>query len=264
MNLPHIEGLEQHEVRRLMASALDVEMSRLALIDSIHPEVRHRFETMVKRRLDGEPLQYIEGTVDFGPLTLLCDSRALIPRPETEHMWDLAVQELTKRTEPPGVIVDLCTGSGNLALAMKWAFVDAAVHATDLSHEALTLASDNAKLVDLGIELWEGDLFDALDDDLVGTVDVLVANPPYVSDGASLPTEIADFEPSSALLAGPDGLDVIGRIATDLGRWLAPGASFYIEIGEDHGPEVEKLFADYEVRIENDPSGRPRYLIGYH
>ena len=258
MKLPDVPGLERHEVARLMAHALDVPVSSLPLIDSIHPEVRHRFEMLVKRRLDGEPLQYIEESVEFGPLTLTVDRRALIPRPETEHLWDLIVRELAADDVTPRVIVDLCTGSGNLALALKWAFPEARVIGTDLSSDALELATENGESTGLEVEWLLGDLFEALPDGL--EIDLLVANPPYVEDSAELPAEVADYEPESALRAGPDGLDALRRIAAELNTWLAAGGRYYLEVGEDQA--VGELFPG--ARVETDQTARQRYVIGYH
>ena len=117
---------------------------------------------------------------------------------------------------PGTVIVDLCTGSGALALALKSCFPAAQVHATDISQEALSLAAENAARLGLDVALHNGDLFDALPSDLRDRIDLLVTNPPYVAEGewTGLPVEIRDHEPRGALVAGQSGFDVIERIAS--------------------------------------------------
>ena len=135
-------------------------------------------EDLIARRLRGEPLQYIEGTAAFGPLDLLVDERVLIPRPETEGMFDLA----TRMVRSPEIIVDLCTGSGALALALKSRFPSAAVFATDISPAAVEVATDNRYRTGLQVYLAEGDLFDPLPTAILGSVDLIVANPPYVAE----------------------------------------------------------------------------------
>ncbi len=248
-----------------MALALDVPVSKLGLIETIHPNVRSRFEALIDRLLAGEPLQYIEGTIDFGPLQLKIDNRALIPRPETENMWDLVVRDFAMSDNPdPKVIVDLCTGSGNLALALQWAFPEARVVGTDSSPDAIDLARENNELTGLGAEFLLGDLFEPLDRSLLGSVNLLVANPPYVSEGDDLPAVVSDHEPAQALLAGADGLEVIRRITSQMYTWLAPDGKVFLEIGESHGTAVANLMNQGRTRIENDQTGRPRYAIGYH
>ncbi len=138
-----------------------------------------QFFDLVERRRRGEPLQYIEGNVAFGPLELIIDERALIPRPETERLWELAVDLLSDVQD--ATVVDLCTGSGNLALSLKHAMPKARVVGTDLSSEAIALANENAVALSLATEFYQGDLFEALPSDLCGTVDMIVSNPPYIA-----------------------------------------------------------------------------------
>jgi release factor glutamine methyltransferase len=211
-----------------------------------------RFEELVRRRRAGEPLQYLEGTVQFGPLELLADRRALIPRPETELLWEMAVQQVVS----PSLIVDLCTGSGNLALALKHAFPEARVYATDIAEEALSLAEENASRTGLEVDFLKGDLFEPLPPELRGRVDLLVANPPYVSEAefAELPTEVRDHEPYQALVAGPRGDEVVRRIIEEAPGWLADGGWLLCEIS----PTLS-LAGDFEIRP--DLTGRPRVLV---
>ena len=220
------------------------------------------FEELVRLRRAGEPLQYLEGTVQFGPLELLADRRALIPRPETELLWEMAVTTLRSSLPLRGrvgegvTIVDLCTGSGNLALALKHAFPEARVYATDISEEALSLAEENASRTGLEVDFLKGDLFEPLPPELRGRVDLLVANPPYVSEAefADLPTEVRDHEPYQALVAGPRGDEVVRRIVEEAPGWLADGGWLFCEIS----PTLS-LAGDFEVRP--DLTGRPRVLV---
>lgn len=254
--------LSAHERERLLMLATSRSRSELVSAPALSEEERAEFDELVGRRLSGEPLQYLEGTVEFGPVTLRVDRRALIPRPETEQLYDVVTRLL--RDAPPAIIVDLCTGSGNLALALKHDFPKAHVIGCDESVEALELAAENSALVGLDVEWQVGDLFEALSAGLSGSVDVVVSNPPYVAAGESLPPEVANHEPTSALFAGHDGLDVLRRIAAEAGEWLRPGGLVACEIGADQGAAVGELFLPFEGRVGKDLAGRDRWFIGKH
>ncbi len=197
----------------------------------------------------------------FGPFELQSDGRALIPRPETERLWELAVGEMTGT---PAVIVDLCTGSGNLALACKLSFPRARVYAVDISAGALDLARTNRDLLGLEVDFREGDLFAALPAELNGRVDLLISNPPYVAQAEiqQLPREVREYEPLQALVAGDRGTEVLARIAAAGVEWLAPHGVIACEIGESQGRDCLQLFAAYDPRIESDLAGRDRYVLG--
>ncbi len=235
--------LPAHEMRRLGAVAVDED----------------ELESLVERRLAGEPLQYLEGTAAFGPLDLRVDSRVLVPRPETEQLWELA----ERLVHSPAVIVDLCTGSGALALALSRSFPNARVCGTDLSPDALDVARANGETLGPRVEWFHGDLFDALPAELRGSVDLLVANPPYVTenDYLDLPEDVLR-EPRMALVSGPTGLEVYERIVETMGEWLAPGGRFALEIGESQGGEVRSLFAAFDPEVRRDLNGRDRFVIG--
>lgn len=234
---------------------------RLADDVSVDAAAEQSFTAMLERRRSGEPLQYIEGTVQFGPLELAIDPRALIPRPETEQLWYLAVRRMAT---PPEVVVDLCTGSGNLALACKHTWPEAQVFATDLSNDAVALARENAQRLALDIDVRTGDLFAPLPENVQGRVDLLVANPPYVTaeELDMLPAEVRDHEPVIALLAGPEGDEVLARIARDAVDWMRPGGLVAVEISEFRVPAVAALFAAFDAEILDDLTGRPRYVVG--
>ena len=215
-------------------------------------------EDLVARRLGGEPLQYIEGSAPFGPLDLVVDERVLVPRPETEGLYEIAVRMVRN----PEVIVDLCTGSGALALALKKAFPSAAVFATDISDDAIDVATVNKHRNDFDVYLGVGDLFDPLPASLLGEVDLLVANPPYVSEAefASLPVDVKR-EPRVALVAGPTGLEVIHRIGATASRWLRPGGVLVCEIGEKQAVSAASSFVALPTVVRKDLAGRDRYIV---
>lgn len=215
-------------------------------------------EEMVARREDGEPLQYIEGTAPFGPLDLVVDERVLIPRPETETLFEIA----TKMVRSPEVIVDLCTGSGALALALKHTFPGSAVFATDLSPEAVQVAIENRDATGLAVYIAQGDLFDPLPASLLGLVDLMVANPPYVAevDYPTLPIDV-QREPRVALVSGPTGLEVIQRIGAAAASWLRPGGVVVCEIGEKQGVSALATFHDLPAVVRQDLAGKDRYVV---
>jgi release factor glutamine methyltransferase len=220
---------------------------------------RTSFDSLVARRLADEPLQYIEGTVVFGPVELLVDSRVLIPRPETEYLFE----QVTKMADDPDVIVDLCTGSGNLALALAAVFPDAAVYAVDVSPDAVVVARDNADRNDLAVEFFIGDLFDPLPEAIKGSVDVLVSNPPYLAEDEleKVPLDVLQ-EPEVALVSGPYGDEVLAAIAAEASEWLSPDGILACEISEFHGDRITDLFERYSPSIGRDLTGRERYVFG--
>jgi release factor glutamine methyltransferase len=216
-------------------------------------------EDLVARRLGGEPLQYIEGSAAFGPLDLVVDERVLVPRPETEGVFEIA----TKMVRNPEVIVDLCTGSGALALALKKAFPGAAVFATDISAEAIDVAAENRYRNGLDIYLAVGKAYDPLPASLLGEVDLLVANPPYVSESEfeQLPEDVKR-EPQVALVSGRTGLEVIQEIGASAAQWLRPGGVVVCEIGERQGNSASMSFLDLPTVVRKDLAGRDRYVVG--
>ncbi len=223
------------------------------------------------RRAAGEPLQYVLGRWSFRRLDLIVDRRVLIPRPETEGVVEVALQEL-RRTAPASrpVVVDLGTGSGAIGLSVVAEHPRATVWATDASPDALDVA--RANLAGLGgsaaarVTLVEGDWWDALPGRLRGTVDLVVSNPPYVATGemAGLDTEVADWEPRRALESGPDGLDDIAAILAGAPDWLVPDGSAVIEMAPHHSARVVDLARGAgfgHVEIRPDLAGRPRTLL---
>ncbi|MDX1469191.1 MAG: peptide chain release factor N(5)-glutamine methyltransferase [Acidimicrobiia bacterium] len=215
-------------------------------------------EELIRRRVEGEPLQYIEGRAWFGAIDLQVDQRVLVPRPETEGILEIA----TRMVRHPEVIIDLCTGSGALALALKKAFPAASVFATDISQDAIDVAYANKEETGLEVFLAAGDLFDPLPAGLLGTVDLLVSNPPYVAEHefGSLPADVKR-EPRVALVAGPSGLEVIQRIGASAADWLRPGGILICEIGETQGVSASACFADLQAVVRKDLTGADRYIV---
>jgi HemK-like putative methylase len=162
----------------------------------------------------------------------------------------------------PEVIVDLCTGSGALALALKRQFPTAAVFATDISSDAIDVANDNRFRNDLDVYFAVGDLFDPLPASLLGEVDLLVVNPPYVSeaDFDGLPADVRR-EPRLALVAGRTGMEVIQSIGASVAQWLRPGGVVVCEIGERQGVAAAISFLELPTVVRKDLAGRDRYLV---
>jgi release factor glutamine methyltransferase len=258
--LRSVPDLPDHEVRRLLEAASGRHWTELILgVDLTTGDVEV-FHSLVERRRLGEPLQYIEGFVPFGPVNVAVDPRVLIPRPETEQLFELACSMVNE----PRVIVDLCTGSGNLALALKHTCRTASVYATDLSSDAIDLARQNAVANGLDVTFLQGDLFEPLPGHLKGRVDLIVSNPPYVAEREvpALPNEVRDHEPRMALVAGPVGDEILKRIAASAPEWLRPGGAVVCEISEFRGQAVAADFADLGGEIQRDLSGKDRFVIG--
>mgnify|MGYP001816591191 CR=1 FL=1 len=160
--------------------------------------------------------------------------------------------------------MDLCTGTGNLALALKYHYPNARVIGVDVSQDAVALANENATRLGLDVNFRLGDLFSVLPEDLRDGVDLIVSNPPYVAEDEyrALPTEIVDHEPRSALVAGNQGLDVLARIAEGTSVWLRAGGAVVCEIGETQGDACLELFAAFGPEIRQDLTGRDRFVLG--
>jgi release factor glutamine methyltransferase len=256
--------LPRHEAERLLMSITNSTRPDLLSGVALTVEQQQAFDTLTSRRAAGEPLQYLEGTAEFGPIELLIDERALIPRPETEAVWDEARRMLGEAGRGT-VIVDLCTGSGAMALALKTVFPEARVFATDISEDALALAKENSARLKLDIEFFHGDLFEALPKSIYGRIDLLVSNPPYVEekDWATLPADVRDHEPRQALVSGPEGTEILERIADDIYWWLGVGGWVLCEIGETQGQRSDELFGQWlDTEVRPDLTGRDRILVG--
>lgn len=214
---------------------------------------------LVERRVAGEPLQYLTGLAGFRRLELRIGPGALVPRPETESLAGRAIE-----VAPRGAtVVDVGTGAGPIALAIADERPDVTVIGTEISDEALSWARLNGDELGLAVEWIHCDLFEGMPTRLRRSVDVVVSNPPYVSENerSSLPTEVADHEPDVALFSGGDGLEIFDRIARSSKGWLRPGGTFLSEIGDRQGDAVLRLLEHLGYSspvVRNDLVGRPR------
>ncbi len=219
-----------------------------------------RYGRALCQRCKGTPLQYLTGKQPFMGLALSVEPGVFVPRPETEGLVEEAIRLLGGRRDP--VVVDAGTGTGAVALAVKHLRPDATVFATDVSLAAVTLARSNAVHLGIPIDVRRGDLLEPVPAELVGAVDVLVSNPPYVTAEAyqSLPVEVR-AEPYEALVGGTG---VHSRLVDAAVRWLAPDGWLVVEIGDEQGPEVAGLFAEdlVEVDVLPDLAGRDRVVRG--
>ena len=224
-----------------------------------------KIRPLVKRRGNREPLQYILGETDFSGVKLKVDSRALIPRPETERLIEVTGAALTG---PPARILDLGTGSGAIALALVKLYPEARVTAVDRSAAALALARENAATCGFAdrITFLEGDWFAALPGG--EPFQLIIANPPYLSDAEmqEATSEVKDFEPAMALSAGPDGAEALEKIIAGAPRFLAPGGLLACETGIAQHARLQEIaiqagFARTDSR--RDLTGRDRYLLAF-
>jgi release factor glutamine methyltransferase len=250
---PENVGLPEHERRRLLALVTGQGSEAVGGRVPLNASQQAEFDSLANRRLDGEPLQYLEGTLPFGPIEVGVDHRVLIPRPETEYLL-----ELVGSRRSPTLVVDLCTGSGALALALKRMFPTARVIGTDISTDALDVATSNGVANDLKVEWYQGDLFDALPRDVAGEIELLVANPPYIAEGDwTLLPEDVQREPRHALVAGPTGMEVANKILVEVRSWLAPSGEAWVEVGEDQAWHLGERFS---AQVLKDQYGRDRFL----
>lgn len=241
--LTHLLACKRHELFLNPDRPLDAEESAL-------------LTAFIQRRLGREPVQYITGVVEFYGLELRVTKDVLIPRPETELLVDAAMQTLPQKAS---VAIDLCTGSGCIAVALAVKIPDITIFATDISAETLKVAEENAVAHNVSdrVHLLQGDLYTALDDAGVkGRADLILSNPPYVADDeyARLQPEIRLYEPRTALLAGPDGLEFYRRIINGAGRYLAPKGCIIMEAGYGQADRIREIieadgrYADFEIK----------------
>ena len=219
-----------------------------------------RYASLVERRLAGEPVQHITGEVEFFGLPFRVSRDVLIPRPETEHLVEAAIN-IVGGSEA-ATIVDVGTGSGAIAIALAKALKSSRITATDLSAAALAVARDNAERNRVNVRFLQGDLLEPVAGEAFSLV---VSNPPYVSatERPSLSIEVREYEPHLALFAGPDGLDVYRRLIPQAFSRLCPGGHILFEIGYGQEKSVRALLeqnAFFDVRSLPDLQGIPRVL----
>jgi release factor glutamine methyltransferase len=222
---------------------------------------------LLRRRGQREPLQYLIGPVPFAGCQIKADARALVPRPETELLFERIIEHLGSTR--PRRILDLGTGTGALALALAKHFLDAQVIASDNSEEALALAAENAKLNQLEhrVDFRSGSWWQAVADQ--GTFDLVVSNPPYLTlaELQSAEPEVAQHDPKQALVSGGDGLDAMRSIIQGAPAHLAVGGLLALESGIHHREALSLAFSDPVWSHhwgEDDLSGRHRFYFAKH
>jgi len=245
----------------------------LLLDEPVSPRAAQYFEQMLARRKAGEPLQYVLGRWGFRRLDLMVDRRVLIPRPETEQVVSVALEELERLAELDSadpVIVDLGTGSGAIALSLAAEGRRGAVWATDCSDEALAVARANlaglSGFAAARVRVLSGSWWSALPDWLKGNISLAVSNPPYVTTAemTSLPLEVQKWEPAVALHGGPTGLDAISVIVSEAPAWLARPGTLVLEMAPHQAAAVAGLveLAGFDsVQVKPDLAGRERILV---
>lgn len=252
-------GSPRTDAELLAAHAAGTDRGRLALAET-GPDFLDRYDRLVAQRAKRVPVQHLIGTAAFGPVTVHVGPGVFIPRPETESMleWALA-QPVSQRP----VVVDLCTGSGALALALSKHWPDARIVAVDDSEDALDYARRN--VAGTPVELVRADVTaPGLLTELEGGVDLVVANPPYIPDGATLEPEVAEHDPPHALFGGPDGMVVVEAIVELAARWLRDGGRCAVEHDDSTSARTVDAFTRAarfgDITARHDLTGRPRFV----
>ena len=242
----------------LMAHALGTSRESLLLrhLDDPTPAI---FAPLVARRLNHEPIAYITGIRAFWTIELQVGPGALVPRADSETLIEAAVEHFGARV--PVTILDLGTGPGTLLLAALDQWPGATGLGVDASERALDMANANAERLAMAgrARFRSGDWADGIDEQF----DLILANPPYIGTGETLPAEVREHEPAAALFAGPDGLDDYRRIVPELPRLIAPGGAAILEIGSTQAEAVTALLAaqGLSVALRYDLGGNPRALV---
>ena len=231
-----------------------------AIQQEITPEEKEFVESIYKQLVAHVPAQYLIGHAEFYGMELKVDERVLIPRPETEELVELI---LTENAKPNQSVLDIGTGSGAIALALAKNRPDWLVTASDISPDALNLASENASLQDLKISFKKSDCFE----EITENYDIIVSNPPYISraDESEVGLNVLHSEPHLALFAEEDGLAIYRKIAQEAKNHLREGGKIYLEIGYKQGHIVPSLFRKYlpekRVRTLKDQFGQDRMVV---
>lgn len=250
------------DAESLVAHVVGVPRGRLFLRPRVETAAVDTVAALVARRAAREPLQHLLGTAVLGPVEVAVGPGVFTPRPETELLLEWGRAALAGVVAP--LVVDLCTGSGALALALAAARPDATVHAVDVDPEALTWARRNIAAHGDRVLLHTADVRDpGLLTDLVRRVDLLVCNPPYVPDGTPVPPEVAVWDPAVAVFGGPDGLEIIRAVAVRASALLRPGGAVGIEHDDTHAHTVPALLRAtpwlVDVAEHHDLNDRPRF-----
>lgn len=215
------------------------------------------------RRVQGEPLQYIHGEVDFYHCSFLVNPSVLIPRQETEILVDKIAQKLSQMDVNNKTLWDVCCGSGCIGISLKKRFPDLQVTLSDISSAALEVAKRNAERNGVQVDFVQGDLLAPF---IGKKTDFLVCNPPYVAEGEypALDREVREYEPRGALVGGPQGTEFYARLASELPSLLHPSAMVWFEIGQNQGEAIQRFFQSSiwkTANFEKDWSGHDRFFF---
>ncbi|HVU75209.1 MAG TPA: peptide chain release factor N(5)-glutamine methyltransferase [Mycobacteriales bacterium] len=254
----------RHDAEALAAHLLGIPRTALLLTSAdLDADV---YRALVERRAAREPLQHIVGTAPFRRIELAVGPGVFVPRPETEVVVDAALAAIADVEAP--LVVDLCSGSGAIGLSIAVERPDATVHAVELSGDAAVWLRGNAARWAPHVHVTNADVADpSLLADLEGRFDLVVSNPPYVAEHEmdAVDPEVRDHDPQVALVAGPDGLDIIRAVAATAARLLRPGGAIVVEHSDRQGvsaPAVLRLQGFADVTDHQDLSGRDRYANG--
>ena len=248
----------EHDARALAAHALGCTLKELPTRESIDEDV---YGDLVARRAERVPLQHLTGSVGFRWIELEVGPGVFVPRPETESVVQWAVD----RAQPGWLMVDLCAGSGTIALSLADEVPGAVVHAVELDPVAATWTRRNAERLGTGVQVHVGSVEGCLPE-LDGQVDLVASNPPYVAeDERHIPDpEVIDHDPEVALFAGADGLDVVRLVEQAARRLLKPGGLVVVEHSDRQGRSAPQVFAEAggwtEVEDHQDLTGRDRFV----
>ena len=261
----------EQEARQLLAYAAGVELARLPLLDAVEDAQAAYFEVLIKKRARRIPLQHLTGRAHFRYLEVEVGPGVFVPRPETEVMTGWAIEQLRPmvyavargKSRHLPVVVELGTGSGAVAKSIALELTGTRVHAVELSEEAAAYAARN--LADTTVELHVQDMIGALPE-LSGSVDLVIANPPYIPLEAfeSVLPEVRDYDPPLALFSGDDGLDAIKVVAAEAARLLRPAGLLCVEHADVQGESAQQVLVRHGafagVRDHLDLNGRPRFV----
>jgi release factor glutamine methyltransferase len=265
-------GIEspRFEAELLLAHALKIDRMRIIIepARALDDGELARYRDLIRRRRAGEPVAYIRGQKEFYGRVFHIDKRVLVPRPDTEILVETALRRSTACSMGARYL-DLCTGSGCVAVSLARERPTCKVFAVDLSREALAVAEENALRLGSVFQMafLQGDLFDPLARFPELRMDVITANPPYITDAefATLPADVRAFEPRLALSGGPDGLDVMRRVVAGARTKLRPGGVLAVEMGAGQAESVKALFlaAGFaDVAVDKDYGGHERVVSG--
>ncbi len=252
------EGIDESDAEWIYSLVLNIKRSELTEPIKVTSAQSKHVAQIVEQRLTGKPLWYIIGDTEFFGCKIRVDERALIPRPETEILAEMVAKQASADCK----ILDMCTGSGCIAVSVAKRCADKNVNVTaaDISEAALLLARENANYNSVNVQFIQSDLFR----NIHGRFDIIVCNPPYIKseDIKTLAREVRDFEPQLALNGGADGLEFYRRIAKDVHRYLTKGGILLLELGEDQLDDVQQLFTkkDYFIPVK-DYAGVDRFVM---